>query len=251
MDLGNIEVESLRFKDADVTLSKDSMRSQLLRLKGESEPDYAKRVTKVIASGIAHVHWERYSPARYHQTVPIWENYILYAMGRWSGIPEFERYHFSSPIKSIERGIGICGDASILLSQILNENGIKNRIVTVPGHVMVEVQFKESAQLLDPDFGVVFDKGAEFYHKNIEQLQKMYNTAGFDGNGEDVVVNGISQKYTYWNGVSHFITKKHYFEKLSYIAIWLLPLFILFLCFFIWQSQKKKSNQIWLFWRKK
>ena len=89
MDLGNIEVESLRFKDADVTLSKDSMRSQLLRLKGESEPDYAKRVTKVIASGIAHVHWERYSPARYHQTVPIWENYILYALSLSGDMTKF------------------------------------------------------------------------------------------------------------------------------------------------------------------
>ena len=124
MDLGNLKAENLRFKDADVTLPKKMMRSGLLRLSNESEQDYAKRATRVIASGMAHIHWELYAPSRFHQTVPIWENYILYAMGKWSGIPEFERYHFSSSEKSIERGIGICGDASILLSQILNENGI-------------------------------------------------------------------------------------------------------------------------------
>lgn len=241
MDLGNLKAENLRFKDADVTLPKKMMRSGLLRLSNESEQDYAKRATRVIASGMAHIHWELYAPSRFHQTVPIWENYILYAMGKWSGIPEFERYHFSSSEKSIERGIGICGDASILLSQILNENGIKNHILTVPGHVMVEAHFSEESLLLDPDFGVAFEKGVAYYHENIEQLQKFYNAAGFVDNGEDVVVNGLKQRYRYWDGVSHFITKKYYFEKFSYIAIWVLPLIVLILCFINYQKMMSKK----------
>jgi hypothetical protein len=58
-------------------------------------------------------------------------------MGKYSGIPEYERYHFSNPYNSIERGIGICGDASILMSQMLEKNGIEADILTFPGHVVV------------------------------------------------------------------------------------------------------------------
>jgi hypothetical protein len=37
----------------------------------------------------------------------------------------------------MERGIDICGDASMIMSQILERNGIESKIVTFPGHVVV------------------------------------------------------------------------------------------------------------------
>ena len=38
----------------------------------------------------------------------------------------------------MERGVGLRGDASMLLSELLTREKIKNKIVTLPGHVMVE-----------------------------------------------------------------------------------------------------------------
>jgi len=122
LDLGDLTTDNLRFKNNDVLISKSDFIYQLFKLEGESNKSYAERATKVVASGMAHLHWEKYAPEEFNQTVPAWENYILYAMGKWSGIPEYERYHFVSTEKSIERGIGICGDASMLLSQKLTEN---------------------------------------------------------------------------------------------------------------------------------
>ena len=51
------------------------------------ETEFSTRVTKVIAKGIAHIHWDKYQPEKFNQIVPIWENYFLYFMGRFSGIP--------------------------------------------------------------------------------------------------------------------------------------------------------------------
>lgn len=117
--------EVLRFRQNDLTLSKNAFFSSSVRLKSESDYNYATRLTHVIARGMAHVHWERFDPSVYNQMIPVWENFILYLMGKFSGIPEFERYHFTIPEKSMERGVGLCGDASMLLSELLTREKLK------------------------------------------------------------------------------------------------------------------------------
>lgn len=229
----NIQTENLRFGQNDVTLSKEDFIDQIEKGFDETPQAYAQRLTHVISAGLAHVHWEKYDPDRFNQRVPVWENYLLYAMGRWSSIPEFERYHFVTPSKAIERGIGICGDASMLMSELFKQNQIKNQIITVPGHVMVEVDYGGRKQLLDPDFGVVLNHSGDYYRSNPEALLQQYQDSGFVSNGEDVVYRGISQKITYWDGAEHFITNKYYFEKISYWLIWLFPLILLVLGWFL------------------
>ena len=229
--------EVLRFRQNDLTLSKEDFFKSAKRLITETDYQYATRLTHVISSGMAHVHWERYEPSKYNQTIPVWENYILYLMGRFSGIPEFERYHFTIPEKSMERGVGLCGDASMLLSELLMRENISNRIITVPGHVMVEAHVNGSAKLLDPDFGVVLQHDVGTYLKSPEALLQEYNHSGFVGNGENVVRNGIkSGDVQYWNGSKHFVKKKYYFERSSYVLIWLIPIM---LCFFSFVSLNK------------
>ena len=228
--------EVLRFRQNDLTLSKNAFFSSSVRLKSESDYNYAKRLTHVIASGMAHVHWERFDPSVYNQMIPVWENFILYLMGKFSGIPEFERYHFTIPEKSMERGVGLCGDASMLLSELLTREKIKNKIVTVPGHVMVEALLDGNEILLDPDFGLVLTHNVATYVNNADLLEAEYNQNGFVGNGEDVVRNGMKTgEVIYWNGAKHFVQKKYYFERVSYILIWLLPILMctipLFICF--------------------
>lgn len=231
--------EHLRFKDQDVTIAKATFYQELDPKENETAEFYAARMTQTIASGLAHLKWVKYEPERFNQRVPIWENFILYGMGKWSGIPEFERYHFVTPEKTIERGIGICGDASMLLSQLLDKQSIKNKIITVPGHVMVEAEFDNNKQLLDPDFGVVFPFNTAYYKLHFRELERLYHEQGFIKNGEDVVVRGIQKKITYWNGVSHFITNKYYFEKFSYWLIWLIPISMVLLgCFSLRQGRK-------------
>lgn len=230
--------EVLRFKENDLLLSIDEFKQGVLRLENESEEDYAERLTHVIADGMAHIHWQRYSPDEYHQRVPIWENYILFAMGHLTNIPEYRRYHFSDPMKSIERGIGLCGDASILMSQLLDSNGIDNQIVSMPGHVIVEASLPSGKRIFDPDFGVSLSSEAKYYESRPSELVAYYEKEGFFNNGELLIARNLA-KYgpEYWNGVSHFITKKYYFEKMSYSLKWIIPL-LLFFCF--WFANKRK-----------
>lgn len=240
----NMTPDVLRFGEEDVKITPEQFKSGVVRQENESDRDYATRVTLVIADGLAHVEWLDYQPDLFHQRIPIWENYILHIIGRVSGIPEFERYHFSNPHRGIERGIGLCGDASMILSGLLDEQGIPNTIVTVPGHVMVQAVFGDESILLDADFGVVLSKSVEFYKDNHFQLAAEYqNQLGRINDGELMISNNLKEHgFTHWQGTSHFITKKYYFEKVAYVGKWVIPLFCLVLGAALYYRQSKPNS---------
>jgi|TARA_B100000700_G_C15053042_1_gene861345 hypothetical protein len=223
-----LTADVLRFEENDLLLDKESFKKGVERKHHENDKDYATRLTVLISNGMAHVHWNDYHPDLFHQRVPIWENYILYIIGRFSGNEEFKRYHFTIAEKSIERGVGLCGDASMLLSELLSDEGISNRIISMPGHVMVEANYGDAKQLLDPDFGVPLQQSFDFYINNLSELVREYESFGFFNNGELMIRREISEgSYTYWEGTSHFVTKKYYFERISYWLKWLLPIVLI------------------------
>ena len=234
----NIELEHLRFKEHDVSLSQQEFFKQSQKYSDETELEYAARLTQVIAGGLAHIHWEEYTPAKFNQTVPIWENYILYLMGKFKVMPEYVRYHFSDPEKSIERGIGICGDASILMSQLLQQHGIDNKIITIPGHVMVEANFDGNKKVYDPDFGVTLGQSAAYYKSTPLAVGTAYSDNGYTLGDDKFIIDGFKSKLNYWDGVKHFITKKYYFEKAAYVLKWLIPLVFLLLGAIFWRQRK-------------
>ncbi|WOJ95054.1 transglutaminase domain-containing protein [Congregibacter variabilis] len=217
----------LRFAERDLKLTEAQLKKESRRRTGEGAGEYAERLTKVIADGLAHIHWEQYPVDRFNQRVPFWENYILWAMSVFTPIPEYRRYHFSNPEKSMERGIGICGDASILMSQLLEREGIRSRLITVPGHVLVEALINGAWQTFDPDFGVVLGSPASELAINAGSVANLYKEQGFKYYEAAFIEDALAASPTYWDGVKHFITKKHYFEKFAYVFKWILPLVFL------------------------
>lgn len=242
----NITSENLRFGEQDVRLSPDEFKAAVIRQGNESDIEYSKRLTEVIADGTAHIHWEKYEPNKFNQLVPIWENWILHVMGRYSGIPEFERYHFSSPFKSMERGIGICGDASMVMTQLLERNGIQASMLTFPGHVVVTAKIDNETLIFDPDFGVVIPASVEKLNSNVFLAKGLYASAGYTDADEAFFQSTYNQPYEVWDGPEHFIRKKYYFEKFAYAAKWGIP--IVMLCFVMglirYSRNKKKPIKI-------
>ncbi len=216
--------DQLRFGASDISLSLHEYQQAVKRRPEETDEEYAKRLTKVISQGTAHIHWERYDPVKFNQMVPLWENWILHLMGRFSGIAEYERYHFVDPDKSIERGIGICGEVSMLMTTLLEQNGIEARMITVPGHVVVTAEIDGRAKIFDPDFGVVLPFAASELKDNAEVASQLYVDAGYKPHDKAFFLNAYTKPYRIWEGPEHFITTKFYFEKVSYWLIWLVPL---------------------------
>jgi len=200
------------------------------KLSHESSDSYADRLTSVIADGLGHINWDDVDPTKYHQLIPVWENYILYIMGKISGIPEYERYHYADYERSLERGIGICGDASMIMSQILNKNKIKNQIISYDGHVIVEAKTNSNkAYIYDADFGVVINHSVDEIKQNPNLIELPYSNKSYTKKDIESLKKAYSGRLARWDGVEHFITKKYYFEYLAYLLKWLLPIILIFL----------------------
>jgi hypothetical protein len=232
--------DQLRFGNADINLSLQEYLIGIERLPNESALAYSERLTGVIADGTAHIHWSRYDPRKFNQLVPIWENWILFAMGKITGIPEYQRYHFSDPMKSIQRGIGVCGEVSMVMEQLLERNGIPAEIISFRGHVVVTAKPEGTPIIFDPDFGVVLPYSVEQLAGSIDDVTSYYSDAGYTPQDARFFEQSYTGGYSVWAGANHFITKKFYFEKFSYIAKWIIPIIGFFMCIWI----RQRANQL-------
>jgi hypothetical protein len=238
------EGTTFRFAN-DVSLTFDQAIQHTDKRSSESDIEYAVRITSLVSARLAHIEWELPSnPDQYHQRVPIWENYFLYFMGVVTTIPEYHRYHFADYKRSLERGIGICGDASMILSQLLTEHNIDNKILTFPGHVVVVANFQNGEQyILDPDFGVVVPYSLKNLKMNSADIAKLYVNAGYTQGDYRFFDAMFKQDFVSWNGVKHFITNKYYFEKIAYWLKWPLPVFMVLMGLFLLRKPKVTSSK--------
>ncbi|MCF2947753.1 hypothetical protein L0668_06525 [Paraglaciecola aquimarina] len=240
--MNSFDNEYLRFKN-DQPAPFETIKSEISRKENESETVYAQRVTIVVSKGLSHIEWFDYPETRFNQLIPVWENYFLYFMGKYSGIPEYERYHYANYERSLRRGIGICGDASMTLSLILDEHNIQNEILTFPGHVVVLAKFDTGEEyILDADFGVIVPVPADGLSINSENIANLYVDAGYKPYDFIFFNNMYKQDYLKWDGVKHFITNKYYFEMISYWLKWPLPIFMIL--FSLWALRQNKNKSL-------
>jgi hypothetical protein len=236
----NMNHQDYRFKD-DLKLSYEDAIVALKKHPEESQFEFNQRITNVIADSLAHIHWnEEEDNTRYNQLVPIWENYFLYFVGKFTDIPEFNKYHFADYHRSLKRGVGICGDASMIMSQVLSQEGTANQIVSFPGHVVVEAQNGNGNEYTyDADFGVLVPYTIEEIQQSPSLINDFYKQRGFSDREISTLRRAYAQDYQRWDGVRHFITKKFYFERITYWLKWPLPIFMILIGLIIIRRQIK------------
>ncbi|MDP5033270.1 hypothetical protein [Paraglaciecola sp.] len=216
----------LRFKN-ESTLSFEDSYSKIKRENSETDLEYALRINELVSDSLIHVQWNKINTHTSHQLIPVWENYILFLMGKFSNIPEYERYHFANYKRSLKRGIGVCGDASMVLSQLLDKHGIENKIISFPKHVVVKTDINGAPWILDPDFGVAINSPIYDLKDLKDDVELAYLNKGYSSGDLTSLDDAFKDDFEEWNGVSHFITNKYYFEIVSYWAKWLIPIFLI------------------------
>lgn len=232
-NLDQVSPVLLRFNNDNYISYSDSIK-KLNALEYKDHFDYAQKANKLVQQSLTHVKWDRVDPTEFRQLIPIWENYLLYFAGRFSGLPQMERYHFVDYKRSLKRGIGICGDASMVLSQILDNKGIDNQIVSFQGHVITEITLNDSKKvLLDPDFGLKMNISLEELVANPDSAYLNYRNAGFSEREAQALVRAYNTEYTTFDNVYAFMSKRYIFEHLSYVLIWLIPAALLLISLLI------------------
>ena len=223
--LGVQDKEKLRFVPDSVW----SYEKSLSAINGLSEIEERKklveRANQIVNKSLVHIEWNKVDASEYRQLIPIWENYYLWFIGQFSGLPQFERYHYADYQRNIERGIGICGDASTILSSVLDEYGVENRIVSFQGHVVVEYEAEGGANLLaDPDFGVLLNLPLSDLSERQNYVRSQYQSAGYSDKEINTLLSIYDKGYVYFEDTYSFMMKRYLFEYASYVAKWILPL---------------------------
>lgn len=146
-----------------------------------------RAVNDAVAGGIAH-YWTQGSDFDRSLRVPFTKNWVLYLAAwldpLWTavfGSPEHAvgHYEYRNVNDALERGIGLCSQASMATVGYLLAQGIDARLVSLGGHTVASARLGGREFVLDPDFGVVLDFGVEHAERHPEDVERAYRDAGY------------------------------------------------------------------------
>ena len=237
---------------SDITIKYPNIKEQLKRKVTETDKEFAVRVTNVVADGILH-YWDEKSGmtsisinkamTKYNERVPVWENYLLWLPYAFNS-KKYKGYEFSNYKKNLERGIGLCSTASIVLKGVLNDNGIDASLWDLAGHVVTRAQVdkeKNEWWILDADYGAIvvpYDTAAieanpEIVRPAYATLASKYKPNAPSPYTTDKVVN------IYGKEGNHIYTMDGGYESFTYWAIWIIPI-VLILPYSLYLIKRKK-----------
>lgn len=219
-------VKEMRFEN-DITIQLPEFQKMLKEQPDETDEAYTKRIVKVIANGLAHIHsYERTTLDRFFRIKP-WDNWLLYFA---SYIPqeEWREYHYMHPMRTVKRGVGYCGDAALLITWLLERRGLNPRITCLPGHVIAEVALSHKDTLfLDADFGVWAKGSVSSIKSDTATISQTYRNAGFKESDIKMLLEIYAGDIHYINSHKDFGPKKLLLENILYILKWLIPVVLI------------------------
>lgn len=183
---------------------------------------YVTRLTMTLHTGLVHSDAD-YPDALHHfdYTIPAQENYLLW-LYQFRG-EKYDRWMFNDAYRAFEKGYGLCSDYSMILVSVLRERGISARIVEMREHVVAEAEIAPGAWwVLDADFGVVVPHSIAEMENNPAIIMNDYGEAA-DG----VMASYLSTDKRYAASATEYRSGTYLIERLSYGAIWLLPILLL------------------------
>lgn len=162
-------------RNAPRTLTPDALLLALKRGAGESKRDYALRINTLVADNTRHI-WNYGNSCTMRLHVPVWENYILWFYGEIRD--DYRRYTFVDPRKALERGVGMCGQVSLIVTALLREGGLDARVVQLGGHTVVTAEVAPGAwYVLGSQTGVVIPKSLAEIEQNPSCVRPLYLAA--------------------------------------------------------------------------
>lgn len=217
--------------DNDITLSDTDVFSKLDSLTNDKKQS-AVIINETINKGIAH-YWDTEGINKYNIRVPFFNNYLLYLYS-FIKPDTYLMYEFMDSKRAIIRGIGLCSQQSIILSEILKVKNIKNELIGLSGrHVVVHAQVNEIENewwVLDPDYGVIVPHRLSTITNNPSSIINYYQAAGYNKQIVDNLVGIYASNSTVIiskNGAKDYAPKRYYIEYLSYVLIWLIPFILM------------------------
>jgi hypothetical protein len=228
----------------DIILTEKEMFNQINQ-EVIDKKDYITNLNATVNQGIAH-YWRDSGINTYNLRVPVYKNYLLF-IASYLDPEEYLKYEFVDYKKAIERGIGLCSQQAIIVSEILLEKSIPSFIIGLTGHVVLRAQVDASSDewwVLDPDYGVIIPYDINVIEKDSKIIRPFYARAGYKLETIDMLEkiykkkgNVISSK----PGARGYQSKRCRNEPRFYLFKWIIP-FILMIPSIMVFSVKTKNR---------
>jgi len=189
--------------------------------------EYITNLNEAVNHGIAH-YWRDAGINKYNLRIPFYENYLLF-IASYLYPEEYLKYEFVDYRRAIERGIGLCSQHAIIVSEILLEKSIPSFIVGLSGHVVLRAQVDENRGewwVLDPDYGVVIPYDIDIIENNPKIIRSFYAQAGY----KLKTISSLEKIYEKKGNVVHreqgargYQIKRYRDEHIFYFLKWIIP----------------------------
>lgn len=171
-DLRGLEKDS-NFGLRDRSVTWEETVREIARLSSLQDKDTVTRELSMLVSHRMAHNWWYINLDELDLQMPLWENWYLWLLGEFR--ESFRRYNIGDPYLALQRGVGNCGQASMILTQLLREQGIESKILTLRGHTLVWARTGPASEfVLDPDYGVVFRGSFDQYAGDKAWLEASY-----------------------------------------------------------------------------
>jgi len=234
----------------DITLTKDQLYNVINNNNIENK-QYIIKLNKAVNDGICH-YWLDEGINKYNIRIPIYENYLLF-IASYIYPETYKKYEYLNYKKAIERGIGLCSQHAIIISEILKEKGIESKIIALNGHVVAMAKVDKKTNewwVIDPDMGVVIENDISYIENEPEIIRDYYFKKGFNDKKIDELVEIYGKEGNIVvDSVKDYDLKKYRNEYTLYVLIWLIPLFFMLpyslLFFFKIFNRLRECNKNW------
>lgn len=207
-----------------LTVGPDEFRNQSRRQAGESDRAFVERATLLVDDSIAQWWGDEKTIDTYAMRVPLRENFVLWSLS-WTAPRVYREYEFCSARKAVERGLGLCSQASIVLVTALRENGVDASIVGLSGHVVVRALVAPDRWIIaDPDSGVAFDQDLRDLEEAPSIARDAYLARGIPETAATTLSTAFSSEgNVIVGGVEEFAPTVCSVERAAYVVKWALP----------------------------
>ena len=214
-----------------ISLTEDKFHEELDKIFNNNTLNDSAKVTQtcdLVERGLVH-YWFDEKRKEYNLTIPVYENYILWGM-QFINPLMFEKYQMLDWRRTIERGVAICSQSAIAVSEILNENGIESQIVKLDGHVVSRAKVGNNRFfIIDPDFGVTLPYDLDVIQNNVEIIRPFYEAKVCDASDMRRLIdvyNPAGNKIV--KNAAIYMEGYGTFGNIAYWLIWIIPIILMF-----------------------
>src|SRR3989344_1367938 len=218
--------------------------NELLQDKTISDDMFARKINSIVHENIDH-YWPTNPTGSLR--IPFSQNYLLY-LASFVKPSIYRNYEYCSYTRAIQRGVGLCSEAAIVATDILEHKGIESHILYFNGHVATVAKFVEENEeywlYLDPYFNVIIRTNFNSLDTNPDLIRPYYENVGLDQGNINLLVSFMKDtpNTMFERGVTGYTDcnwKKITVRKVADVVKWVLPLILIAPVVSYWLRKRK------------